>query len=123
MKNFTKYINQWRAIQFLSVLTREVPESSGLYAISRVNRVMGLPIEKEVLYVGKSKNLRRRFKEHVDPWRESSRNLRVLYARNRAESLEFWFLAFPSDLMGDAERELIKQARPKANIIYNGEKS
>lgn len=105
---------KWESILLAAALADFVPSAPGVYTIAAVHRVIGMPLNLEVLYIGKSKNLKRRFREHANPWREHNEAL-----NNRAMSggLEFWFL--PTDLksLDSLERNLIHLAQPLTNKI------
>jgi hypothetical protein len=98
----------------------DVPPVPGLYAILRISRVVGFPVIQEVFYVGRSVNLRRRFKEHAIPWRE--RNARIRFGPvHRDRDWEFWYRAIPKEDLDKAERQLITALQPAANSIrYTG---
>ncbi len=108
----------WKNIPFSAGLATEVPPDSGIYAIARVRRVLRLPVDLSLLYVGQSRDLRRRFRDHAVPWRRGSRALKQL---PDSESWEFWYRRFPEDLLDEAERHLIRTAEPVINIIRYGE--
>lgn len=93
--------------------------ASGLYAILRAPRVHGLPVAWEIGYVGKTRNLRRRFREHVVPWRERSRALRAS-SIHRDPDWEFWFREFEVTQLDRGERELIRRVRPSLNLLQYG---
>ena len=102
----------------MSLLAPDVPKRSGIYSISKVRRSYGLPLEKEVIYIGKSKNLQRRYVEHVNPIREKNAKLSELLSHYRNESLEFWYIQVPEQSLDFIEKELIKKANPIANILH-----
>jgi len=109
----------WRSISFLPSLDGHVPQSAGLYAILRAERVQGLPVAWDIDYVGKSVNLRRRFREHAAPWRERSRAIRQgrVY---REEGWEFWFKVVRAEDLDKGEQELIRRIKPRANVLLYG---
>jgi len=109
----------WKPVSMQGRLQIQVPTSSGLYAILRVPRVHGLPVEWEIAYVGKTLNLRRRFREHATPWRERSPTVRAS-AIYRDPNLEFWYRELNSDLLDRGERELIRRIQPTLNMIRYG---
>ncbi len=86
----------------------------------RADRAFGLPIQLDVIYVGKSKNLRRRFLDHTNPWREHNESLNNMGNR---EKWEFWYLSLPGEEIDRAERKLINASTPMTNhILYRGAK-
>jgi excinuclease UvrABC nuclease subunit len=85
-----------------------------VYVILRVNRVMGLPLQSEPLYVGKTRNLRHRMGMHLDP--ATAHNEHVGAVRDR-EALEFWCNLMPREQITSAEKILIQAVNPTANKI------
>lgn len=108
---------EWRNIQFLENLAGGVPKQPGVYAIVRVRRVHALPVLMELVYAGKSLDLRRRFREHVIPWRERNHLL-----RQSDGSWEFWFRSLPAADLDRVEREIIRKALPPGNVLHYEEK-
>jgi len=104
----------WRSVSFSRHGREFVPEASGVYAILRVNRVLGLPLGVEPLYVGKSKNLKLRMGKHLDP--ATAHNEHVGAVQDR-EALEFWCNLMPGDQVTSAEKILIQAVNPTANKI------
>ncbi|HEU6448924.1 MAG TPA: GIY-YIG nuclease family protein [Verrucomicrobiae bacterium] len=107
-------IQNWRFTPFSKSGRASVPKSSGVYAILRINRVMGLPMALVPIYVGQSHNLRLRMAGHLDPAKAHNENVGFLPDR---ASLEFWWAAVPSELLAAAEKTLIQSVKPKANKI------
>lgn len=104
----------WSIVDYHRAFGEGVPIASGLYAIVQSKRVLGMPISTTPLYIGKSKNLRRRFAEHTDPFREHNRALNDAVA---GRDLEFWFVTIPHDQLGEAERTAIRALNPITNVI------
>ena len=73
----------------------------GVYAILRIERRLGLPMHSDALYIGKTRNLRRRMGNHLDP--ATAHNEQV-DAINDRESLEFWCNLMPGDQLTAAEK-------------------
>jgi len=111
MKNI---ISNWRSVPFSRHGRESVPESAGVYAILRVNRVMGLPMRSEPVYIGKSTNLHYRMASHLNPATAHNEEVGSLHDR---ESHEFWCNLMPSDQITEAEKTLIQVVNPKANKI------
>ena len=110
----------WKPIAMQAALNTSVPATSGLYAILRAPRLHGLPVEWEIAYIGKSRNLRRRFQEHALPWREGSNMLRWS-SISRDKNLEFWYRELAPDQLDRGERELIRRVQPALNVLRYGE--
>ena len=111
---------KWKPIAMQAAMSTRVPPVSGLYAILRAPRLHGLPIDWEIAYIGKSRNLRRRFQEHVVPWRERSTTLRWS-PTYRDKDLEFWYRELATDQLDHGERELIRRVQPALNMIRYGD--
>jgi excinuclease UvrABC nuclease subunit len=105
----------WRSTSFSAGARTSVPDQSGVYAILRVERVLGLPRTSEVLYIGKSLSLRIRLGQHLNP--HTAHN-EVSFANDRT-TLEFWCHPVPSAQLNSAEQDLIRSIKPKTNkILY-----
>lgn len=101
----------WRSAKYGRGLERAVTEGPGIYAIASVIRIQGLPVHFEVLYVGQSMNLRRRWIEHL---RRTEPNPHLHGVANE-ECLEFWWKTMAAGSLDQAERELIHRLKPSAN--------
>ena len=109
----------WTNTHLLKGKAMQVPQRSGLYAITDVDRAFGLPVKINILYVGKARNLRRRFSDHSSPWREHNAGLQSL---DGSKLLEFWYSEVPCEQLDQLERRLIQQGQPSKNIIKFGGK-
>jgi excinuclease UvrABC nuclease subunit len=112
-----KMNTQWQKISYRKVLADLVPRASGIYAVMNIRRAFGLPLESSPVYVGKSKNLRRRFAEHLSGKVEPNNGLRSLIG---APNMEFWFTRLSGVEMDEFEKTVIRGVQPSENIIkYN----
>jgi excinuclease UvrABC nuclease subunit len=110
--------SDWRVIDYHPVYQGKVPPKGGVYLIVKTERVLGVPMGMVLLYVGKSRNLRRRFSEHTDPLREHNR---ALNDQSSSNGLEFWFTVLPPSQLNEAERRAIRALLPTTNIVrYEG---
>ena len=110
---------RWKDNKFNRALAGHVPQRPGVYAIVGVRRVMGLLTDVDVLYVGRTKNLRRRFGQHTDPWRQHNDDITKIMARSQ---LEFWYLEVPEQELAQVEKQLIRKSNPRTNKILYGER-
>jgi len=108
---------KWTEVALTKTAEFQVPNESGLYVIKDVHRVMGLPVIQEIVYVGKSKNLRRRFKEHCNPRSEHNQKL---FSASIKKDLEFWFAEVEVESLDELEKSLIEKMIPKTNIQRYG---
>lgn len=106
-------MKNWRSAAFSSAARPWVPPVAGVYAILRVSRLFGLPHDVEVLYIGRSENLKLRLSQHLN--RDTAHNS-VSFVPDRSV-LEFWFHVMPSDMVAAAEKALIRTVNPKTNLI------
>ena len=104
----------WKSIGLKKGLERHIPDEPGLYVIKSVERFLGLPVKHEVVYVGKSENLRRRYREHSNFTTEHNPNL---LQRRMSEPLEFWYSLAPKKKISALEKDLISALNPKANKL------
>ena len=109
----------WKAISLKKGLERHIPAEPGVYVIKSVRRVMNLPVTQELIYIGKSKNLRRRFKEHCD---DSSEHNSGLLSERWKRDLEFWYARAGSSKIAELEKQLIGELDPLTNIVRYKEK-
>ena len=87
-----------------------VPEQSGVYAFCRVSRSNGLPFELCAVYIGRAKNLRRRFREHLNPLTEHNGQL---FDALKGSAIEFWYTE--AEDIEQLEKALIKDIDPEFN--------
>jgi excinuclease UvrABC nuclease subunit len=104
----------WRHIDYHSASGSFLPKMPGVYAVMRVKRAFGIPIDLNVLYVGKSKNLFRRFTQHVDPYRQHNKSLNDV---GGLQGLEFWYVQASAEELDQIERKLIRELSPSANVV------
>lgn len=109
----------WSFAELTRAQKGRLPTESGVYVIKRVSRVMGLPITKDIVYVGRSSNLQRRFIEHINPHTEHNKRLLEM---SWAYALEFWFATAKRAELVQLEAELIKRLKPLTNIAGVGER-
>ncbi len=107
----------WCKVFFRPASKLQVPAFSGIYilASSPPNCVRGLCADSlyNVLYVGKSVNLRRRFMEHLQSPDGAMQAVRRVFSRH----IEFWHTAceIKLDQLDMLESHLIHCLRPTAN--------
>ena len=111
--NEKQYFKNWRTAAFSSGSAASVLSDSGVYAIMRVERMMGLPQKTEVLYVGRSKNLRNRLHQHLDL---ATAHNAVSFIIDKSQ-LEFWWHSIPNEFVAKAEKTLINTLNPKTNKV------
>jgi hypothetical protein len=109
----------WSSVGFDLGREIAVPERAGVYVLARVSRQYGLPVTFEVLYVGRSKNFRRRYREHAVLHEPNPALNRLVISDN--QGVEFWYAVMDVSQTSEAERELIRHFLPSANRIqYKG---
>jgi len=111
-------MTQWKHSSLDAALAGDAGGSEGVYMLARVERVSGVPLRVEPLYIGKT--LRRfaaRLAEHVDPWRSHSSELNERLRGTDLRGLELWVRRAPRDQVAKLERQLIRQLQPTLNKI------
>jgi len=104
----------WRHVDYHRASGTYLPKMPGIYAVLRVKRTFGIPVNLNVLYVGKSKNLQRRFTQHTDPYRQHNKALNEIHD---TQGLEFWYVQAGVEELDQLERKLIHELVPSANIV------
>jgi excinuclease UvrABC nuclease subunit len=108
---------RWIACLPLRASDGHIPSKPGIYLVLRCDRVVGVPTAVEVLYVGRTLNLRRRFGDHLDLWRGHNLELSDALKTYNKKHLEFWFsVQSKSDLVA-IEKRAIRALIPKFNIV------
>lgn len=102
---------KWGMATYRRGLEAAVPAAPGVYSIARVSRHHGLLLAVEHLYIGKSNNLQRRWREHAHP-RESNPGLHGLHG---LAELEFWWRRALAEEISQLEDGLIRDLRPQLN--------
>lgn len=103
---------RWR-VKHVSSSNSRVPAVPGLYAIGHDEFFLGLEADRTYVYIGRTRNLRRRIAEHV-PAIEENPGLRK-YLRQRYSSAKCWYAQFQETELNQAESKLIRRFQP----IYN----
>ena len=91
-----------------------VPKKPGLYVIGQVKYCRGLEKSRKFLYVGQTKNLWRRIREH-GPVEEQKKDLRDHIQKN-LENIKCWWCIIPKHGLTEGEDFLIEKLNPKFNI-------
>ena len=114
----------WRSTRLEGMYQDSVPQEAGIYMIhtgeSALSKIYNLPKGiSGVLYVGRSRNLRNRFKQHAIPHPE---NCHIQACSDIFERLHFAFTPIPSTVsfppkewLSAAEHILISVLNPPAN--------
>lgn len=114
--------HRWASVRLPGAPLSNVPPVAGVYVITDVLEVAALRMRVEPIYVGRSRNLRRRLSSHLNPWRVHNASLsRRLNAGPRYSKFEFWFKILEPSEISESEKELIRALTPEANIIRYGE--
>ena len=107
---------RWSKTKFDSLYRDRVPESTGVYAICSSPLDFTQRLFKalyNIIYVGKSKSLRRRFIEHCN-----RPKLEIEMARHCfGDSLEYWFTEVSLEQIDELEARLIDCFGPPANLV------
>ena len=99
----------WNYVEFKSSNNLKVSKSSGVYLIARLEkRFLQIPLGLEILYVGKSKNLRNRFSKYTGG---SIHNLDLADIIKSEDKLEFWYVEVDEKEIDIYETLFIKEAK------------
>jgi len=104
---------RWREHRVSSSLSH-IPAKPGLYAIGHDESVEGLESARTYVYIGQTKNLKRRFTEHSLP-NEPKPGLKR-YLKQNIERAKYWYTTeVDPNSLHKIERILIRSFRPKFN--------
>ena len=106
---------RWQRANSLEAAQAQAPRLSGVYAIAKASCVANLPISLEWVYVGRTKNLRRRLDEH-GPIMEKHEQMRDWIIENR-DAIETWFALLDGETSVELEKLLVRDLRPCFNRI------
>ena len=104
----------WNNCKLMKSQDFKVTAKPGVYVVKKVTRILGLPLPEKIVYVGKSNNLQRRFREHCNI--KSEHNLGLLRT-NLNEELEFWFTPAKETEISEIESLLVRELDPLTNIV------
>ena len=115
---------RWMQVPLLRSSQIGLPEAPGVYNFLQTRRIGNIPYDIVSFYIGKSLNIKRRFGQHIDPWRSHNTNLFNLINYSKVDdNLEFWFAELPKEAISKVEDYLIKNLKPKFNISNKGKKN
>ena len=123
-KNINMLNKQWHYVDFSYYNKDNLPNASGVYFFAKVNRrVLNVPVGLEIVYIGKSKDLQKRF-NHYSGYREYRNSRKVhnndlgLFLKTE-RNLEFWYLETEIDEISIYERLLTKEFNKFNNNLTN----
>lgn len=110
---------KWHRKKFTTT-NAHIPPRPGIYIIGSIIQFYDLPLQHDYVYVGQSKNLRRRLDQH-SPWKEVNPSLEE-YVRRQKAVLSVWYTTDLGDIgLDNLERDLIRKLQPVFNrILYQG---
>jgi len=109
---------KWSYVNLLHSNSTYIPKTSGVYVIASMDkRLLQLPLGMEVKYIGKSKNLRKRYLRHIDFRKGHNPTLNNLIKTQK--NLEFWFLETDLEELNFYESVLIKEASKTNQDLVN----
>lgn len=105
---------RWRS-KSVAASNSNVPTSPGVYVIGCIDQYEGLVLSSNYLYVGETRNLRRRLDEHL-PQNEQNAGLRAYLQQNYSEAI-CWFKPTELERRKKLQDDLIVKIRPRFNIV------
>ena len=110
--------NQWQSSALSHGLRLSIPQQSGVYMMCVRPPNISVVTEPfagllEIIYVGKSSNLRNRYSKHLNVPSPKVRAARNTYA----DSIRFWYLRMEAERISAVESLLISCFGPPANDI------
>lgn len=105
---------RWQSKKVMQSLSRDVPTDSGVYVLMENSKINGLAVENRVLYVGKSKNLRKRFLDYSNPRKVHNE---LVGERLFHGNVEFWCTKVAPNELDRIERKFIHEFDAPMNKI------
>ncbi len=105
---------RWRS-KHLSESNSSVPATPGVYVIGHCNSFHGLEVKRLYVYVGESKNLRRRLDEHL-PLTEENPQLKD-FLRNNYSTAVCWYAPTEASQRKVIQDDLIREFQPRFNTL------
>lgn len=112
MENITDNM-KWR-MSSISTPLSQIPEKPGLYAIGHRELVGGLEKGREYVYIGQTKNLRRRLNEH-SRLNETKEGLRLYLSENQHRAMCWYTIMVDESEILSIEKMLIRVFDPEYN--------
>jgi hypothetical protein len=105
----------WDVVSFDAGNADQVPTGSGIYAFV-IQSGVAPPLAGWCMYVGKSKQLRSRFRQYIREAASRRGRPKVVYLLNKWPAhLHFWCVAVPETDISRTEDALIRALTPPAN--------
>ena len=121
---FLDFKLNWTQVPAIKSSYNALPNKAGVYNFLKVQRINNIPLSAKSYYVGKSLNIRKRYSDHLDPWRSHNKNLfDIMNNKKTKNEIEFWFSELPENQITRIEKILIKNLNPEFNIIYKGKEN
>lgn len=108
---------KWTSVPFEPLYADDLPPKPGIYAICTHGTKASGGLLKEIynaVYVGKSSNLRKRFKAHCQQPKREIRNAQSAF---KNASLKFWFVQTDASDIDRIETTMIDCLGPPANQV------
>ena len=105
---------RWRH-KHLSESNSGIPASPGVYVIGHRNSLHEFEFERVFVYVGESKNLRRRLDEHL-PDTEQNPGLKA-YMRRSYTTAVCWYAPVEASQLRTVQDDLIRKLQPRFNTV------
>ncbi|MBY6197369.1 GIY-YIG nuclease family protein [Vibrio hangzhouensis] len=105
---------RWESSNLKQSSSANLPTNSGVYVLVESRKVHGLSIDRKVLYVGKTKNLRRRFTDYSNPRKVHNE---LVGERLFLGNVEFWCTQVHVDNLDGVERKFIHDFEAPMNKI------
>ncbi len=97
----------------LSTSPNGIPQKSGVYVMGAVEYCRGLESSRKYIYVGRTNDLQRRFKEH-GPVNEPKKGFRD-YMQKHVHAIKYWYCLVPENKTKAEEEFLIQKFSPRFN--------
>ena len=110
----------WRSVALNRHRRSDVPTATGVYSLMVQPGIAGHSTCSYLMYIGKAKNLRKRFGDYLT--RERIRRPKVVRLLGMYSGhISFFYCTIDEDLLDDTEDELLNAFVPPCNSQFTGE--
>ena len=107
----------WQSVELHNSQRREVPQYAGIYSLVVQPGIAGHPACSYLMYVGQTKNLRRRFNDYLT----AERRPKVLRLLEKYQGyIQFFYSGVDERELDDMEEQLFNAFLPPCNSSFTG---
>jgi excinuclease UvrABC nuclease subunit len=107
---------EWKSHKLEKSTTNNIPDQAGIYTLLIQPGIAGHPACSYLMYVGRTKSLRRRFRDYLNKEKLSSGRPKIFRLLNKySDYLWFCYTIIETETLQNTEKELIEAYVPPCN--------